>query len=397
MKKRVLVCTMALAAVIAMSGCGATTNSNEGNGDSTTAASTETDSSAAASTTSTGTDNGTHKVPHMTLSELAPDDYVVSIGDYKNLEIEVAKTEVTDEDVEKTIQELIESKSTKENVVGRALKSGDIANINYAGKINGEAFDGGTDDSEAGYDLEIGSGSFIPGFEDALIGMEIGETRDIDLVFPENYYEELAGKPVVFTVTLNAIKENVVPELTDEFVKENASEGVETVEELRALARESLESTAQSNYESSVNSAIMNKLIEICEYKDELPEGRYQYYYDTMYESDEAMATDYGLMLEGFVMYYYGCTDLADYLTKVKNYATKSTKLDLAVLKILSEENQLLTDEDVEKDIEEKYATYGCESVDDFKEKYNVEDYKSYLCSMKAIEIVKENLKIVEP
>ncbi len=376
MKKNLLVGMIALAGLLAFAGCGNNTATESADGNTT-------------QTSETGEVRG--------ISELNPDDYIVSMGDYKNLEIEAELAQVTDADVDELINSVIRSSGTNQIVEGRALQSGDIANINYAGKMDGEAFEGGTDDSEAGYDLEIGSGSFIPGFEDALIGMETGETRDIDLVFPDEYYEELAGKPVVFTVTLNAIKEKVYPELNDEFAAEQGLEGVSTVEELKAYAKTMLEESAQSTYDSTVSNAIMNKLLEIAEFKDEIPQDRVDYYYNNLYGDDEALATDYGLQLEGFVMAYYGYSSLDEYIAEVKAYAEKSVKFDLVVAKILEAENQTYTDEDVNKDIEENYAEFGCTSADEFREMYDVEEYKAYLMTNKAIEIVKEKANIVAP
>lgn len=386
MKKRFLVAAVALSSVLALTACGETEADANGT-PATTEATAESNG-----ITNTITESGVNiDELKKNISDINPDDYIVSLGDYKEIQLESKLKEVTDADIENSIQQLINAAVKKVDVEGRALQTGDIANINYAGKMNGEAFDGGTDDSESGYDLEIGSGSFIPGFEDALIGMEIGETRDIDLTFPDEYYEELAGKPVVFTVTLNAIKEKVYPELTDEFVVEQGFEGVSTVEELRDLAKDMLESQAQSNYETSINNEIMNKLVGLAEFKNEVPQDRYQYYYTNTYNNDEALATDYGLMLEGFVMGYYGYGTMDEYVKALKDYAEKSVKLDMVVAKILELENAQITDEAVEAEIEAKYADYGCESAYDFKEKYDAEEFKAYLMNQKVIDIIKNN------
>lgn len=381
MKKSLLVGMIALAGLLTFAGCG-NNDAASNTGDNQT-------------NTSSSTESGEVKLAD--IATINPDEYIASMGDYNNLEIEAELAKITDADVDSLINQVIQSSGSNQNVEGRALQSGDIANINYAGKMNGEAFEGGTDDSEAGYDLTIGSNSFIPGFEDALIGMEVGETRDIDLTFPDEYYEELAGKPVTFTVTLNAIKETVYPELTDEFAVEQGIDGVSTVDELKAFAKNILEENAQSSYETTVSNAIMNKLIEITEFKDEMPQDRYDYYYNDLYNSDEALATDYGLQLEGFVMAYYGYASLDDYINQVKDYADKSVKFDLVVAKILQAENQMITDEDVEKEIEARYEEYGCESPEDFKEQFEVDQFKAYLMTNKVIELVKEKATVVAP
>ena len=140
-------------------------------------------------------------------------DYV-ELGEYKGLTVEVSPTTVTDEEVIKQIRANAGSDILEEVTEG-TVEEGDTANIDYEGKLDGEAFDGGTAKDT---DLEIGSGTFIPGFEDGLIGVKIGDTVDLPLTFPENYTEELAGKDVVFTVTVNSVKR--MPELTDDLVNQ---------------------------------------------------------------------------------------------------------------------------------------------------------------------------------
>ena len=371
MKKKLLVAALAVSAALALIGCG---ENDIANADA----------------------DAVVEGVKQSLTEVKVDDYLKKLGDYANMEIPATLAEVTDADVDNTIQSLLTARVKTEEVTGKALESGDIANINYAGKMNGEAFEGGTDDSEAGYDLEIGSNSFIPGFEDALIGMNVGETRDIDLVFPENYYEELAGKPVVFTVKLNAIKQKVLPELTDAFVVEQAIEGVNTVDELKEFVKERLINEAQSNFDSTIDNYIMNQLIEISDYKGDLPQDRIDFYYNNIYNRDEAAATDYGLQLEGYVMYIYGYSDLDMYKEKITEYAKKSVMFDLAAAKVLENENQMITDADIEKAIEEAYEGYGYESVDAFKAATNMEEYKSYLVNRKAMDLIREKATIVD-
>lgn len=374
MKKKLFAMALALTGVVALAGCG----KDKTAGDNIT------------------TTSGTTEIVAPKLTDLDADDYIKKIGDYDGLIIEATLENITDAKVDETIHSLIEARATIEEVEGRALKNGDIANINYAGKMNGEAFEGGTDDSEAGYDLEIGSGSFIPGFEEALIGMNQGETRDIDLVFPNEYYEELAGKPVTFTVTLNKVKEKVYPELTDAFVAEQGIDDVNTVDELKTYVKNRLVNDAQEQYDTTIDNAIMNKLVELCEYKDKLPEDRIQYYYDSVHSRDEQAAVDYGLMLEGYIMYVYGYSDLDTYEVKLKDYATKSVKYDLAVLKVLEKEGQTVTDDELNKSIEEEYEKYGFASVDEFKNSYNLDEYKAYLMSRKALDIIRAKSTIVD-
>lgn len=378
MKKRMLAMVLALVCTVAAVGCGNNTSAAEENN------------------TSSGTEASA--VAEEDLVNINPDDYVISLGDYKNLTLEAKLNVVTDDDIELAISQLLQNLVTLEPVEGRALKEGDIASINYEGKIDGVAFQGGTDNSEEGYDLEIGSGAFIPGFEDAIIGMNVGETRDIDVTFPENYTSaELAGKPAVFTVKLKGIKERVMPELTDELVKEQQLEGITNVEEFRDYTHEVLEAKAQSLYSTDIDNAAMEKMIEICEFKDELPSGRYQYYYDNMLKNDEDLALDYGLDFETFIVLYYGYSSKDDYYAKLEEVVEKAVKVDLAVMAILKAEGQEIDDVALNKDIMTNFESYGCTSVEDFKEKYDVEEYRAYLMNIKALEIVENSATIVEP
>ena len=160
---------------------------------------------------------------------------LVTLGQYKNLELSVNSAKVTQEDIDAQIENALSSEAEQVEVTNRAVKEGDIVNIDYEGKKDGVAFDGGT---AQGYDLTIGSGTFIDGFEDGLIGAKIGDTLDLNLTFPENYgAAELAGQDVVFTVKVNSIKEEKLPELTDELAKKINPE-VKNVDEFKAYIKD---------------------------------------------------------------------------------------------------------------------------------------------------------------
>ena len=383
MKKRFVATVMALVCAMALAGCG------------------EENQTAVENTTSSGTENDTtvsEDEGDKSLANINPDDYVVSLGNYKGLTLEAKMNVVTDDDIELAINQLLYNNVSLEAVEGRALQTGDIANINYEGKLDGVAFQGGTDDSEEGYDLEIGSGAFIPGFEDSIIGMNIGETRDIDVTFPEQYpAADLAGKAVVFTVKLNGIKERVLPELTDEFVVAQEIEGITTVDQFKEYTRKVLGDRAQSIYDSELENSAMEALISVCEFNDNLPKARYQYYYDNMLGNDEDLALDYGLDFDTFIVTYYGFGTKDDYYAKLDEVVTKAVQVDLAAMAILKAEGQEVDDTVLDKDIADNYATYQCTSVDDFKEKYDVEEYRAYLINTKAMDIVKANATVVEP
>ena len=332
------------------------------------------------------------------VASINPDKYITAIEDYSGLTLEAAVAEVTDEQVEARIKSNLENSMESVAVSGRALANGDIANINYEGKIDGVTFEGGSNMGEPGFDLEIGSGMFIPGFEDALIGMESGETRDITVTFPEEYLNtELAGKEAVFTVVLNEIKEKKVPELTDEYVAGLGIENVSTVDGLKVYIRQQLETEAQNAYENQLNNSAMQKMIEICQFTDEIPEDRYKYYYDNVVNMDTQYATQFGVDLDSFVTSYYGFENTDAYYKYVEDSAMQAVQIDLASGKILQDAGEKITDKMVEEDILANLDTYGVSSLDEFKENYNIDEYKSYLMNMKALDLIKQNATIVEP
>ena len=169
----------------------------------------------------------------------------VTLGQYKGLEVPKAEVVITDEDVDAEIDRMAMNIARLETVE-RAAQNGDTVNIDYEGFVDGVAFDGG---KAEGFDLKLGSGQFIPGFEDQIVGMNAGEERDINVTFPENYKEDLAGKPAVFHIKLHAVKELIKPELDDEFVKDVSE--LETMDELRADVKKRLEDEKQKGVDAA--------------------------------------------------------------------------------------------------------------------------------------------------
>ena len=358
MKKKLLVAVIAMASLLSLTACGEPVSEND-------------------------------------IAKWNPDKYITSMCDYKNMTLEAEKAVITDEDIDAAIEDLRQNSKYFEEVTGRTLKMGDTANIDFVGKKDGVAFEGG---SSEGFDLGIGSNQFIPGFEEALVGMSIGETKDIELSFPDEYpNEELAGKPATFTVTLNAIKEKKTPELDDKFASETGFEGVSNLAELKTFAREKLELNAQQNYESQLNNSAMSQIIELCEFTEEIPQERYKYYYDAIIQSDTAMASQYQVDLETFVVVYYGMQTYDDYIKYVEDSALKGVKVDLATSKILKNEKIKITDKVIKKEIEDNLEEYGCKSYEEFAAQYDLDEFKSYMVNQKAIDIIIENAQIVAP
>lgn len=318
-------------------------------------------------------------------------DYI-SIKDYKGVEVEKQETaKVTDEDVEKQIQGVLQQNATTQEITDRAVESGDTATIDYEGKVDGEVFDGG---SSTDYPLEIGSGSFIPGFEDGIIGHNIGETFDINVTFPEDYGNaDMAGKEAVFTVTIKSISVQNLPELNDELVK-SVSEKSKTVEEYRKEVKKSLEdankTTAEENLKSSAWEALMAN-VEVKKYpqkdlKSMIEKIRTQY---------EQMAEYYQVEFSEFLQTYLQM-DEDTFNSQLSKAAKDQVKQDLAVNLIAEKEKLTPTEKELEKKYKEYAEQYGYESVDALKKAASEDDLKRMATQEAVQDWVAKNCKQVE-
>ena len=232
----------------------------------------------------------------------------LSISVYKGVEIdEIQKpAEVTDEDVENTIQSSLQMNATQEEITDRPVEDGDIATIDFTGKINGQEFEGG---SSTDYPLTIGSGLFLDGFEDSVIGHNIGDTYDWQGKFPDNYQNaEYAGKDVVFTITVKGIAEESVPELNDNFVK-SVSEKSKSVKEYKEEVRKQLTDDNETSYENQVGQAVWQKVLENTEIK--------KYPEDEMKELSKTLIDQYKSMAE------YAEQDYETYIQEQMGYSVE--------------------------------------------------------------------------
>ncbi|MFQ9736767.1 MAG: trigger factor [Christensenellaceae bacterium] len=192
----------------------------------------------------------------VTLVAVTPVRPEVKIGSYKGMKIKEFAYNVEDADVDKEIERLLDRNARKIEVSDRPCQNGDTVNIDFVGTIDGVKFDGG---EAAGFDLTLGSGQFIPGFEDQVVGMNVGESRDVNVRFPENYQaEELKGKDAVFAVKLNSVKGKELPELTDAFIKD--ATGSETIEEYKAKTKERLQQQADKNSLDATENSILDAI-----------------------------------------------------------------------------------------------------------------------------------------
>ena len=285
-------------------------------------------------------------------------DYVTLPEDVSALPLSKADIEPTEAEIQTQIDTLLNQYATTQNITDRAAQSGDTVNIDYSGAVDGVAFTGGT---ATGYDLTLGSHSFIDGFEDQIIGHNIGDTFDVTVTFPEGYGDStdaegntitLSGKEAVFSVTLNSISESVTPELTDEWVDSNfgTSDGLHTVDALRSYFNDALYAT---NYEN----AIVDYLMSNSTFK-ELPSEITSYYIRMFLNYYNQYATAYGMDLNAFAQ-TQGYTDADAMLAASDAYFEHLAKQDL-ILQAVAETKSLAPTQEELDDAESTYAsTYG--------------------------------------
>ena len=314
-------------------------------------------------------------------------DYV-TITKYKDVEIDKVDADaVSDNDVEAQINSVLQSKSTTTEVTDRAAQTGDTVTIDYEGKKDGVAFDGGT---ATDAQLTLGSGQFIDGFEDGVVGHNIGDTFDLDLTFPENYgNSDLAGQAVVFTVTVNYIQPAQDGEFSDEVISNFGIDGVTNEEELRQYAYDYLNENAQQNYETNVQQAVMDAFMANNTFTS-VPEALVQKYSDAAESSITSMASAYGVDADTFTQYYYG-QDLATFLS---TYAEQSAKQDIALQAVANKENLNISDEELDQMLQDRATAAGYDTTSEYIGETSKEDYREYFLYDKVLDYLVENAQI---
>lgn len=315
------------------------------------------------------------------LDEVKAEDYV-KLPEYKGLQVVQALPEVTDEYRDAYINYLLSLNPPE------GAKDGDTVNIDYVGTLDGVAFEGGT---AAGQNLTIGSGRFIEGFEEGLIGAKAGDVVELNLTFPENYIsEEMAGQSVVFTVTVNTIMAAEPQELTDEYVK-GLDNGCSTVEEYKQYAYDLLMKDAEESYEKAIENSLVNMLMESTEFTKEPPKAMVEGYVSMLNENMEAEAANYGMTLEQFIGAGFGM-DAENFAKEMEEQAKQYARQYIMLQAIADKEGLSVTDEDVEKEIEELTAENGGDmSVEEIKAEMDMRRYKEYMMSQKVMAMLREN------
>ncbi len=282
----------------------------------------------------------------------------VKVTKYTGFDVEIKKQKVTKEQLEAELNR-VKEQNVRFIEVERAVKNGDVANINFSGSVDGVKFEGGTSEN---YDLEIGSGSFIPGFEDQLIGTKAGEDKDVNVAFPENYHaKELAGKPAVFACHVNAVKEKQYPELNDEFAS-NVSE-YETMEEFKKGLEEHILEHMQEHAKADAQNEIISKIAENTEV--EVPTQMVDGELENMFRDMEYRLMYQGLNLQAYAEYMG--TTVEKMREDRRADALKSVKIRLALSYILDKEKITLTDKEVDEKLEVR-AKSANKTVKELKE-----------------------------
>ena len=310
----------------------------------------------------------------------------MTLGQYKGLEAPRAEAKVTDEDVDARLKEMAERNSRMVSV-DRAVEKGDIANINFEGFLDGEPFDGGKGED---HDLEIGSGSFVPGFEDQLIGMKAEEERDINITFPEDYHADLAGKAVVFHVKVNAVKVKEVPAIDDEFAKDVSE--FDTLDELKADVRGKITAEREEAAGRAFEDILMGKVADglTGEIPDAMVEAQAQRFVDNFRMQIQSQGLPFDKYLEMTNM------DVDSLLEQAKEPAARQVKMDLAVGAIIKAGGLEATDEDVDAEYEKMAKQYGMEA-EEIKKYMDAEVIREQVLREKAIRVVVDSAVAVEP
>jgi trigger factor len=314
----------------------------------------------------------------------------VQLGDYKGLEIEKQNAELTDEEVQESIDHQLGHLAEMVVKEDGAIEDGDTVNIDFDGYVDGEQFEGG---QAEGYDLEIGSGMFIPGFEEQLIGAKTGEEKDVTVTFPEEYHaEELAGKEATFKTKVNEVKAKEVPELTDEIANELDSEA-NSVDEFKENTRKRLAEQKETDAENAqkeeaINKAANNATIDI-------PEAMVNTELDRMVQEFGQRMQQQGLNLETY--FQISGQDESQLREQMKDDAQERVKTNLTLTAIADAENVEVSDEDIDKELEKMSGQFNI-SVEDIKQTLgNTDIVKNDVRIQKVIDLLVDEAKLVEP
>ena len=310
----------------------------------------------------------------------------VTLGQYKGLEVEKTEPTVTDEQIQAELDNMAKNVASTENV-DRPAEMGDTANIDFEGFDNGVPFDGGKGEN---FDLKLGSGSFVPGFEEQIVGMSAGEEKDIDITFPQDYHKELAGKAVVFHVKVNKVTVTIVPAQDDEFAKDVSE--FDTLEALKADIRAKALEKAQKQADSAFENAAVEKAAENTTV--DMPNALVEKELDIQMER-----FGYQLQMSGYSMEQYAKMMGGDVNTMRNAFrptAEKQAKISVTLEKIAEVENLTVTAEDIEEEFQSMAKQYEMEE-DKIKEMVPMDELTESLKTRKAVKLIVDSAVAVAP
>ena len=308
-----------------------------------------------------------------------------TVKDYKGIEVKKVSTRVTKKDVDAELEKIREKNARIVTVEDRELKSGDISIIDFEGFTDGKAFEGGKAEN---FELTIGSGQFIPGFEDQMIGMKVNEERDINVKFPEEYHvKDLAGKDATFKVKLHEIKEKVLPEIDDEFAKDVSE--FDNLEDYKKDLNKKIKADKENHAKIDMEQEAIDKFIEKVEVT--IPEEMIDSEVDKMIEEMNANLSYQGLNIDQYLQYMG--TTLDEYKKQMRDQAQRRIKLDLGLEYVAKEEKVEVEDKDIDKKIKELAAQYGNKDDDSLLKNENARNYmKQQLVYEKTMKVITDNI-----
>ena len=310
----------------------------------------------------------------------------VTLGQYKGVEVEKGEATVTDAQIQAELDNMAQNVASTENV-DRPAEMGDTANIDFEGFDNGVPFEGGKGEN---FDLKLGSGSFVPGFEEQIVGMNAGEEKDIDITFPEDYHKELAGKAVVFHVKLNKLTVTIVPQQDDEFAKDVSE--FDTLDALKADIKAKALEKAQKQIDSAFENAAVEKAAENTTV--DMPNALIEKELDVQMER-----FGYQLQMSGYSMEQYAKMmggDLKTMREAFRPAAEKQAKISVTLEKIAEVENLTVSDEEIEEEFQSMAKQYEMEAAK-IKEMVPVDELTESLKTRKAVKIIVDNAVAVAP
>lgn len=381
MKKKAVVAMLIMCMAVSAAACGKSSDTEK-----TTTETTDTKDSEDSEKDSTDTDTKeTDSSGENRLVSVKDVSKYVTIGEYKGLELTRTSQPVTDDDVQAEINYNMEDNGSE--VKDGTVENGDTVTINFTGTIDGKEFDGG---SAEDYELVVGDGEMIDGFEDGIVGMKSGETKELDLTFPDDYYEEsVAGKAVVFKVTLQKFTRPA--ELTDEWVAENTE--YKTVDEYRAAVKTQLEDTAVQTADYELYSDAWNEVQAASEIKD-YPKEDVDAAKKSYQELNEKYVKDAGMEMADFLE-SQGMSE-EDYESECQQYAESKVEQNLIVQGIMDAEGLSIDDEETQKLKDDLIKEYGFASIDEMIETYGEQEVNESLALLRVERFIVDNANVTE-